>query len=378
MFHIRISPRRVRFRLRRAMRCCARLAAIGGICLLTGCQSILSLANRGETWSTADQARLGALAHREYLNAHPPVQQPEQRSAVEQVGQRLATASGRPEMNWQFEVVVDRTPRVVGFPGGRVVVSDTLLAACRNEAELAAAMSHEMGHLLAGHGLERLHQHRNAHGGNERGALSPGPAFAADDPSRIPPYSLRHEGEADSIALSLLVQAGYDPDAAHAFWMRAAAEQASPEFGDLARVHPVPRGRLSQLETSLAQARGMYRTHPGPLGQGAALAFEVHLEPLPEAAPIEQRSTAIASTTNAQRPSAPSLWTASVHRDGAKPDTWDADLVLPAPALPGPALPPRREVMQAGFEQPERAPERSRVPAADDDEWLTPIIRRAD
>jgi predicted Zn-dependent protease len=365
----------MRLRLRRAVRCCARLAAIGGICVFAGCQSILSLTNRGETWSPAEQARIGSLAHREYLNAHQPVQQPEQRLAVEQVGRRLASASGRPEMNWQFEVVVDRTPRVVGFPGGRIVVSDALLAACRNEAELAAAISHEMGHLLAGHGLERLHQHRDAQHTKERGALSPGPAFAADEPSRVPPYSLRHEAEADSIALSLLVQAGYDPDAAHAFWMRAAAEQASPEFRDLARLHPVPRGRLSQLETSLAQARGMYRSHPGPLGQGAALAFEVHHEPMPEAEPIEQRPAAIASSTNAHRPTGPSLWTASANRDGTKPDTWDADLVLPAP---GPALPPQREVMQAGFEQPERAPERSRVPAADDDEWLTPIIRRAD
>jgi predicted Zn-dependent protease len=377
MFRNRITPRTMRLRLRRAMRCCA-LLAVGGSCLLTGCQSILSLANREESWSPTEQVRIGALAHREYLNTHPPAQQPDQRAAVEQVGRRLASASARPEMNWQFEVAVDRTPRVVGFPGGRIVVSDALLAACRNEAELAAAMSHEMGHLLAGHGLERLHRQRDAHVSRERGTLSPGSAFASDDPSRVPPHSLRHEAEADSIALSLLVQAGYDPDAAHAFWMRAAAEQASPEFRDLARLHPVPRGRLSQLETSLAQARGMYRTHPGPLGQGATLAFEVHHEQLPEAAPIEQRSATIASTTNAQQPTAPSLWTASVHRDGSKPDTWDADLVLPAPALPGPALPPQRAVMQAGFEQPERAPERGRVPAADDDEWLTPIIRRAD
>jgi hypothetical protein len=341
---------------------------LGAGYVAAGCQSMLSWTGRGDVLSPAQQTQIGLLAWQDWHNAHEPVTDQQQVEVVRRVGQRLADASGRSDLQWQFDVVVERTPQVVAFPGGKVVVSDALLGLCENEGLLAAAMSHEMGHMLAGHGLDRLRTHASHRQHDTQGPPMPAAAFAAGDPARAWPYSPRHEAEADSIALSLMVRAGYDPEAAHTFWTRTAAEQASPQFSGLARLHAVNSGRLAQLESSLAQARTMYRSFPGQIGVGAALAFEVHHDP--PAAPLN--SPEAPSTIGPRSRLAPSLWTATTDRGSTKPDTWNFDLqasdsnTLTAHA-DGPSLPPDQGVRQAAFESPD-----------EQEEWLTPILRPAD
>jgi predicted Zn-dependent protease len=329
---------------------------------------VLSWTRRGDALTPAQEAQIGVLAYQEWYNAHEPARDEKQLEVVRRVGQRLADASGRSDLQWQFDVVVERTPQVVAFPGGKVVVSDALLGLCENEGLLAAAMSHEMAHMLAGHGLERLRAHAPQPQQGGHGPPMPAAAFAAADPARAWPYSSRHESEADSIALSLMVRAGYDPESAHTFWTRTAAEQASTRFGGIARLHAVNGGRLAQLESSLAQARTMYRSSPGQIGVGAALAFEVHHDP-----PAVQTKPSEAPSTIAPRSRlAPSLWAASEDQGAAKPAAWNTDLqstdsdAFTAHAE-GPGLPPDRAVRQAAFESPD-----------DEEQWLTPIVRSAE
>jgi hypothetical protein len=120
------------------------------------------------------------------------------------------------------------------------------------------------------------------------------------------------------------------------------------------------------LQTSLAQAQRVYQSHPGRVGSGDHLAFQVQ-RTMPVAQSREPASTTIPVPMRA----APSLWTAAVNRGAAKPDTWNSDL-KPAESATftahadGPVLPPDRRVRQAAFEEP------------DDDEWLTPIVRSAE
>jgi Zn-dependent protease with chaperone function len=364
MTNLRIIHRGSGGRLRGAVALCAML---GVGCVAAGCQSMLSLTRRSDALSPTQQSQIGVLAYQEWCNTHEPVKDERQIEVVRRVGQRLADASGRRDLQWQFDVVVERTPQVVAFPGGKVVVSDALLGLCENEGLLAAAMSHEMGHMLAGHGLERLRSHdAQLHSGKRRPPM-PAAAFAAGDSAHAWPYSPQHETEADSIALSLMVRAGYDPEAAHTFWTRTAAEQSSPQFNGLARLHSVNRHRLTQLESSLAQARTMYRSRAGQIGIGESLAFEVHHDPPPE--PVQPSRAPTATVPPARI--APSLWTATETRGAEKPSTWNSDLKSPdvtplAAHAEGPTLPPDRPIRQAAYDAP------------DNEEWLTPILRPAD
>jgi hypothetical protein len=342
-------------------------AVLCAACVASSCRSMLPWSGRGDALSPAQQRQIGVLSWQEWYNAHEPVRDDRQLEAVRRVGQRLATASGRTDLQWQFDMIVDRTPQIVAFPGGKVVVSDALLVLCENEGLLAAAMSHEMGHMLAGHGLERLHRHEVIAKDGHAQPPMPAAAFASGDPARAAPYSPRHEAEADSIALSLMARAGFDPESAHMFWTRITAGQSSPEYSGLARLHAVNSGRLSQMEASLAQARAMYRSSPAPLGTGETLAFDVRRDPRPDQpTPLPTRPNPIAAARIA-----PSLWTATMDRGTAKPDTWNADLETPDPVTftaleDRPREPAEQPVRRASFDVPE------------DDEWLTPIVRPAE
>lgn len=64
------------------------------------------------------------------------------------------------DMPETFEVVVfdDPTPNAFVMPGGKIGVHTGLLRISSNQAQLAAVLGHEVAHLIAGHGNERLTQ----------------------------------------------------------------------------------------------------------------------------------------------------------------------------------------------------------------------------
>jgi predicted Zn-dependent protease len=62
------------------------------------------------------------------------------------VGEKVAQGSARPGP-WSFEVLQNPAPRSGFAPGGRVLLTTGLVAATRNEAQLAAVLAHEVAHL---------------------------------------------------------------------------------------------------------------------------------------------------------------------------------------------------------------------------------------
>jgi predicted Zn-dependent protease len=75
------------------------------------------------------------------------------------------------------------------------------------------------------------------------------------------PHSRGQESEADHIGLLYMARAGYDPEAAVAFWQRfadynAKAGGATPWF---LRTHPLDDTRIRQLKEWLPQAKKEYR-----------------------------------------------------------------------------------------------------------------------
>ncbi|MFZ5624926.1 MAG: M48 family metalloprotease [Gemmatimonadota bacterium] len=70
---------------------------------------------------------------------------------VARVGQRLAGETERPSLPWSFQVVDDPAVNAFAFPGGPIFVTRGLLAYLNSEAELAAVVGHEIGHVTARH-----------------------------------------------------------------------------------------------------------------------------------------------------------------------------------------------------------------------------------
>ena len=75
---------------------------------------------------------------------------------VREIGLRMAKASERPDLPWQFNVLDDATVNAFALPGGPVFITRGILTHFNSEAELASVLGHEIGHITARHSVEQL------------------------------------------------------------------------------------------------------------------------------------------------------------------------------------------------------------------------------
>lgn len=141
---------------------------------------------------------------------------------VAKVVGKLTTVSENP--NQVYRITILNSPNVNAFalPGGYLYVSRGLLALANDSAELAAVIAHEMGHVIANHGIIREQKeaqaeisdrvvteilHNNAEG---REAL-------IRSKLQLAQFSRNQELQADAIGIKIIGEAGYDPFAAARF-----------------------------------------------------------------------------------------------------------------------------------------------------------------
>jgi predicted Zn-dependent protease len=75
---------------------------------------------------------------------------------VSSVGMPLARGSERPDLPWEFHVVDDPSPNAFALPGGFIFVTRGLMDLMGSEAQLAAVLGHEIGHVTARHSVTQM------------------------------------------------------------------------------------------------------------------------------------------------------------------------------------------------------------------------------
>src|SRR5262245_48986590 len=75
---------------------------------------------------------------------------------IQTLGKKLVTVSHRPNLEWHFTVVDSPVVNAFAIPGGYVYMTRGILAYLANEAELAAVMGHEIGHVTARHSVRQI------------------------------------------------------------------------------------------------------------------------------------------------------------------------------------------------------------------------------
>jgi predicted Zn-dependent protease len=70
---------------------------------------------------------------------------------VQRVGEKLAAVSERPDLDWHFTIVDTDDVNAFATMGGYVYISRGILPYFQNEADLAAVLGHEIGHITAEH-----------------------------------------------------------------------------------------------------------------------------------------------------------------------------------------------------------------------------------
>ena len=313
-FH-RTSLHTTAIAIRSALRTYALLSVVILSAGIAGCSSMSTLTMRPEVPPPAQQQRMGSRAFHHHLALYPPIEDSHDTAILAEVGQRLADASGRDDLAWEFVLALDPAVRIRAFPGGKVVVSDGMLAACQSEAQLAAVMAHEIGHMLAGHSLRHAHP-ADAHAELQSSQHAPDHGRHVETAGSHPnAYNVNKKQEADSIALSLLAQAGYDPEVIRSIWL------AHGKHGDQLSAnpsrHPLDHNRRISLMETLSQAKQVYQSHNDPRGSGQAIAYTAR-------APRESAPQIASAPSHPEFPGV--VWSPAQRRGGAKPDGWNSDL----------------------------------------------------
>ena len=140
---------------------------------------------------------------------------------VEEIGQRLAKAGHRPGIEYRFLVVDSSDVNAFALPGGFIYITRGILAYLNSEAELAAVLGHELGHVTARHSVQQLTAATAANIGvnilgifvpEARGVLG-GNVINILGGALLSGYGREHELEADRLGAEYLARTGYDPQA---------------------------------------------------------------------------------------------------------------------------------------------------------------------
>jgi predicted Zn-dependent protease len=172
--------------------------------------------------------------------------------------------------DWEFNLVEDSLVNAWAMPGGKVVVYTGILPITQDETGLAVVLGHEVAHAIAEHGNERMSQQLLQQAGAvglmvamkdepvQTQALWLGVYGVGTQLGIMLPYSRTHESEADRMGLIFMAMAGYDPNAAPAFWERMAAgkDGEPPEF---LSTHPSSETRINNLKSWIPEAMQYYK-----------------------------------------------------------------------------------------------------------------------
>jgi predicted Zn-dependent protease len=220
--------------------------------------------------------------YQKFLSTHQLSQNTQQTRMVKNAGARIARAVEQyltennmaqelQNYQWEFNLIESDEVNAWAMPGGKVVVYTGILPIAKNESGLAVVMGHEIAHVVAEHGNERMSQALAMQMGGIAlsTALSTQPAQTRElwmkafgvgaQYGLMLPYSRLQESEADHLGLIFMAMAGYDPHTAVDFWSRMAAQkggQAPPEF---LSTHPSDETRIQKIKSLIPEAMQYYR-----------------------------------------------------------------------------------------------------------------------
>ena len=137
---------------------------------------------------------------------------------VQRVGEKLAAVSEMPGLDWHFTIVDTDDVNAFATMGGYVYISRGILPYFQNEADLAAVLGHEIGHITAEHLKKQQRKGMISGLASAATAIFTGMPALADltnmaGQAIISGYGRDAELEADRLGASYLAKSGYDPEA---------------------------------------------------------------------------------------------------------------------------------------------------------------------
>lgn len=189
---------------------------------------------------------------------------------INEVGKQLAGQSHRPEMPFSFRAVNASYINAYAFPGGSIAATRGILVELDNEAELAALLGHEIGHVNARHTAEQMTKGTLAsiliggaslatsaaglgdYGGliQDLGGIGAGALLAH--------YSRDNEREADALGMEYMTRSGYTPQGMVGLMelLQDNGRRKPSAIEMMFSTHPMSEERL---QTAIARSRDTYQ-----------------------------------------------------------------------------------------------------------------------
>ncbi|MEM7465364.1 MAG: M48 family metalloprotease [Pseudomonadota bacterium] len=171
--------------------------------------------------SESQEIALGNQASKQIMQQYRPYEDQKLQQYVEEVGQRLAANSHRANLNFYFTLLDSTQINAFALPGGHIYITRGLLAYLNSEAELAAVLGHEIGHVTARHSVRQQSSQQAAGiGASLLSIFVPGmnnqavsQAVNVAGAALLSGYGREHELESDRLGAEYLANVGYDPTA---------------------------------------------------------------------------------------------------------------------------------------------------------------------
>lgn len=216
--------------------------------------------------SELQEQQLGRRFMRRIRVSQPIIDDPLLDNYIAALGRRLADQSARPEANYTFFVINDKTLNAFAAPGGFIGVNSGLILAAEVESEFAGVLAHEISHATQKH-LARLIARSKELSlpaaaalvgaillGGQAGSAALVATNAAVLSDRLA-YTRDFEREADALGIRTLHRAGLDPQGMVTFFekMQRKARVQELKVPEFLRTHPLTGNRIAEAESRVRQ-----------------------------------------------------------------------------------------------------------------------------
>ena len=248
-----------------------------GLPALTGCSINPATGQSSFTglMSESEEVRLGREAHPQILAEFGgEYRDAELQQYIDSLGQLLARASDRPNLQYTFTVLDSPVVNAFATPGGYIYITRGLLALANSEAEVAGVLAHEIGHVAARHAAERQSQAVLASlPGIFAGVLTGSDALAgavgAGGAAYLQSYSRDQEYQADVLGVRYLSRTNYDPYGMASFLAQLQADDrldaalmGRPEMADKFNIMATHPRTGDRIQRAIQEAGGTQVAEP--------------------------------------------------------------------------------------------------------------------
>jgi predicted Zn-dependent protease len=185
---------------------------------------------------------------------------------IDEIGNRLVERSEAKTSPYNFEFHLLKSTNVVNafaLPGGQVFITAAMLGRLQSEAQLAAVLGHEIGHVIARHGAEHLAKQQlgislvnavsiAASDGQQSSQQAAVLAQAVNQLVSLK-YGREDELESDRLGLRFMTKAGYNPQGIVELMKILASLSGKGRNPEILSTHPDPGNRAVQMQNAIAQ-----------------------------------------------------------------------------------------------------------------------------